>query len=110
MRLNSELAICWDWRPLPENSSWPEGEKYVSSSSGCEDGRLRRIHFHFAPALTVLAHDIYEGGREGLTDPSRRRCMNELQHRVLRFLIALRKNDANRYPNDILCGLSWSAQ
>src|SRR5712691_10606848 len=44
MRLNSESAICWGWRPLPENSSWPEGEHYVASSSGCEDGRLRRIH------------------------------------------------------------------
>jgi len=31
--------------------------------------------------------------------------MNELQHRVLSFLIALRKNDANRYPNDIFVRL-----
>ena len=66
---------------------------------------MRRIRFHFAHALTVLARETYEGGREGLTDPSRRRCMNELQHRVLRFLIALRKNDANRYPNDIFVRL-----
>jgi len=66
---------------------------------------LRRIRLHFAPALTVLARDTYEVGREGLTDPSRLRCMNELQHRVLSFLIALRKNDANRYPNDIFVRL-----
>ena len=105
MRLNSESAICWGWRPLPENSSWPEGEKYVSSSSGCEDGRLRRIHIHFAHALTVLARDTYEVGRDGLTDPSRLRGINELQHRILSFLMALMKNDANRYPNDIFVRL-----
>src|SRR2546422_2401895 len=105
MRLNSESAICWGWRPLPENSSWPEGEKYVSASPGCEDGRLRRLHFHFTHALTVLARDTYEGGRNGLTDPSRLRGMNELQHRVLRFLMALMKHDATRYPHDIFVRL-----
>src|SRR2546423_12934899 len=98
MRRNSASAICWGWRPLPENSSWPEGEQYVSSSSGCEDGRLRRIHVHFAHALPVLARDTYEGGREGLTDPSRRHCMNALQHRGLSVLMALMKDDANRSP------------
>src|SRR5215510_16576515 len=98
MRLNSASAICWGWRPLPENSSWPEGEHYVPSSPGCEDGRVRRIRLHFAHALTVLARDTYEGGREGLTDPSRLRCMNELQHWVLSFLMALMKDDANRSP------------
>ena len=105
MRLNSELAICWGWRSLPENSSWPEGEQDVPSSPGCEDGRVRRIRLHCAHALTVLARDTYEGGTEGLTDPSRLRCMHELQHRLLRFLMALRKNDANRYPNEIFVRL-----
>jgi hypothetical protein len=105
MRLNSESAICWGWRPLPENSSWPEGEQYVASSPGCEDGRLRRLHFHFAHALRVLARDTYEVGRDGLTDPSRLRGMNELQHRVLSFLMALMKDDAHRYPNDMFVRL-----
>jgi len=31
--------------------------------------------------------------------------MNELQHRVLSFLMALMKNDANRYSNDIVVRL-----
>jgi hypothetical protein len=30
--------------------------------------------------------------------------MNELQHRGLRVLMAVMTDDANRYPNDILCG------
>jgi hypothetical protein len=51
--------------------------------------------------LTVLARDTYEVGRDGLTDPSRLRGINELQHRVLSFLMALMKNDANRYPDAI---------
>src|SRR5215510_12988577 len=101
MRLNSASAICWGWRPLPENSSWPEGEQYVPSSPGCEDGRVRRIRFHFAHALTVLARATYEGGREGLTDPSRLRCMNARQHRGLSGLMALMKHDANGYPDEI---------
>ena len=105
MRLNSESAICWGWRPLPENSSWPEGEQYVSSSPGGEDGRLRRIHFHVAHALTGLARATSEVGRAGLTDPSRGRCIHALQHRVLRFLMALMKHDANRYLNDIFVRL-----
>jgi hypothetical protein len=66
---------------------------------------VRRIRFHFAHALTVLARDTSEGGREGLTDPSQLRCMNELQHRVLSCLMALMKHDANRYPNDVFVRL-----
>ncbi len=31
--------------------------------------------------------------------------MNELQHRLLSFLMALMKNDANRYPNDMFVRL-----
>ena len=53
----------------------------------------------------MLARDTYEVGRDGLTDPSRLRCINELQHRVLSFLMAWMKNDANRYPNDIFVRL-----
>ena len=45
-----------------------------------------------------------------MTDPSRLRCINELQHRVLRFLIALMKEDANRYPNDIFVRLILERQ
>src|SRR6266700_4113692 len=105
MRLNSESAICWGWRPLPENSSWPEREQYVFSSPGCEDGRLRRLHFHCAHALPVLARDTYEGGREGLTDPSRLRGIHERQHRGLRVLMALMKDDATRSPKDIVVRL-----
>ena len=75
MRLNSESAICWGWRPLPENSSWPEGEKWslpllAAKTAACADP------LHFAHALTVLARDTYEVGRDGLTDPSRLRCIN----------------------------------
>lgn len=60
---------------------------------------------HFVHALTMLARDTYEGGRDGLTDPSRLRCIHELRHRVLSFLMALMKNDANRYPDDIFVRL-----
>src|SRR5712692_5348023 len=56
---------------------------------------------HLAHALTILARDTYEVGTEGVTNPSRLRRINELQHRVMGFLLALRRNEAGRYPDDV---------
>jgi hypothetical protein len=56
----------------------------------------------FAHAVTILARDTYEVGEKGLTNPSRLRLINEVQHRILSFLLALRKNDEKRYPEDVL--------
>ena len=55
-----------------------------------------------AHSLTILARDTYEVGRNGLTNPSRLRTLNEVQHRVTAFLLALLKNDPKRYPDDVL--------
>jgi hypothetical protein len=55
-----------------------------------------------AHALTILARDTYEVGEEGLTHPSRLRRINEVQHRILGYIIALRKQGAKRYPDDVL--------
>ncbi len=55
-----------------------------------------------AHELTILARDAYDVGGNGLVDPPRLRVVNELQHRVTAFVIALRKNDAGRYPDDVL--------
>jgi hypothetical protein len=52
--------------------------------------------------LTILARDTYAVEEDGLTNPSRLRIMNEIQHRVTGFLMALHKNDAKRYPDDVL--------
>src|SRR5436853_3649579 len=56
----------------------------------------------FAHELTIGARDTYAVGEEGLTDPARMRRINEVQHRILGFIIALRRNDARRYPEDTL--------
>ena len=56
----------------------------------------------FAHELTVLARDTYAAGEDGLTHPARLRLINEVQHRVVSFLIALRQNDSHRYPDDVL--------
>ncbi len=58
-----------------------------------------------AHALTVLARDTYEVKQEGLTDPARMRIINETQHRVIGFLLALVKNDPKRYPDDVLMNI-----
>lgn len=60
---------------------------------------------YFAHALTILARDTYEVGTEGVTNPSRLRHINELQHRVIGFLLALRRNEVGRYPEDVLVKL-----
>lgn len=57
---------------------------------------------HFAHALTILARDTYEVGTEDVANPSRLRRINELQHRITSFLLALRRNEARRYPDEVL--------
>jgi hypothetical protein len=58
-----------------------------------------------AHTLTILARDTYEVGGEGLTQPSRLRRINEVQHRVLGFVMAMRKQGAKRYPDEVLVRL-----
>jgi hypothetical protein len=70
----------------------------------CHYSPQERTHFliQFAHALTILARDTYAVAEEGLTNPSRLRIINELQHRVTSFLITLTKNEVKRYPDDVL--------
>ena len=58
-----------------------------------------------AHALTILARDTYEVGQEGLVNPTRMRIINEKQHRVIGFLLALIRNDPKRYPDDVLMNI-----
>jgi hypothetical protein len=60
---------------------------------------------HFAHTLTILARDTYEVGEEGLTQPARLRRMNEVQHRIMGFLLALMKQEGKRYPDNIFVRL-----
>ena len=55
-----------------------------------------------AHALTILARDTYAVGENGLTNPSRLRIINEIQHRVTGFLLALQRRDPKRYADDVL--------
>ncbi|MDQ3583124.1 MAG: hypothetical protein M3495_16655 [Pseudomonadota bacterium] len=48
--------------------------------------------------MTILARDTYR--EEGLTNPSRLRLINEVQHRVIRFLMGLIKNEEKRYADE----------
>ena len=69
----------------------------------CKYAPHEKIDFlvQFAHALTILARDTYAVS-EGLTNPLRLRIINEIQHRVTGCLMALRKNDSKRYPDDVL--------
>jgi hypothetical protein len=55
-----------------------------------------------AHELTMVARDTYEVGGNGLTRPDRMRAINEVQHRLLGFLVALLRGDPRRYPDDVL--------
>jgi hypothetical protein len=66
------------------------------------DQEKTQFLIRFAHALTIMARDTYAVGEDGLTNPSRLRIINELQHRVTSFLIALIKNEVKRYPDDVL--------
>jgi hypothetical protein len=70
----------------------------------CKYSPQEKLDFlvQFAHALTILAREAYAVGEDGLTNPLRLRIMNEIQHRVTGFLMALRKHDAKRYPDDVL--------
>jgi hypothetical protein len=70
----------------------------------CKYTPQEKIDFliQFAHALTIIARDGYAVGEDGLTNPSRLRIINEIQHRVTGCLMALCKNDSKRYPDDVL--------
>src|SRR5687767_13904942 len=65
------------------------------------DGKGRFVAL-LAHELTILARDTYEVGESGLTNPARMRAINEVQHRLMGFLVALLRDDAQRYPDDVL--------
>jgi hypothetical protein len=52
--------------------------------------------------LTLVARENYGADGEGLSDPQRARRVNELQHRLSAFLWALLRQDAKRYPDEVL--------
>lgn len=52
--------------------------------------------------VTIVARGSYESGQDGLANPQRMRRVNEVQHRVSAFLLALLRNDSQRYPDDVL--------
>src|SRR5439155_118255 len=55
-----------------------------------------------AHELTIVARDTYEVEGDSLSDPSRMRAINEVQHRLLGFLVALLTGDPMRYPDEVL--------
>ena len=79
-------------------------EVHQAIETFCKYSPQEKIDFlvQFAHALTILARDTYAVGEDGLTNPSRLRLMNEIQHRVTGFLMALRKHAVKRYPDAVL--------
>ncbi|HEY0080735.1 MAG TPA: hypothetical protein VGB73_19180 [Pyrinomonadaceae bacterium] len=52
--------------------------------------------------LTLVARASYEAGGDGLTELQRVRRINEVQHRISAFLLALLRDEPQRYPDDVL--------
>lgn len=57
---------------------------------------------HLTYELTIIGRDTYEAGQDGLTDPQRMRRINEVQHSLSGYLLALLRNDRRRYPDEVL--------
>ena len=77
----------------------------VQAFINCSCAEKVSLLLRLAHELTIIARDTYDRESEGLTNPVRMRQINEVQHRVLSFLIALGENNLNRYPDDILVGI-----
>jgi hypothetical protein len=73
-------------------------ETFINSSHAEKVDVLLRL----AHELTILARDTYDPESDGVTNPSRLRSINEIQHRVIGFVLALMTNNPNRYPDDVL--------
>jgi hypothetical protein len=58
-----------------------------------------------AHELTIVGRDTYCLGGSGLDSPQRLRALNEIQHRILAFCLALMKDDPKRYPEDVLLNI-----
>ena len=82
-------------------------EVHQAIETFCKYSPQEKIDFlvQFAHALTILARETYAVGEDGLTNPSRLRIINEIQHRVTGFLVALCKHNVKRYPDDVLVRL-----
>jgi hypothetical protein len=52
--------------------------------------------------LTIVARDTYDPGQDGLINPTRMRVINEIQHRISAYLVALKQDDAKPEPDDVL--------
>src|SRR5690242_18271076 len=65
----------------------------------------RTFLLRLAHELTIVARDTYEAGTERVTNAPRLRALNEIQHRILGFLIALTNDDPRRYPDEVLAAI-----
>ncbi len=60
---------------------------------------------HLMHELTIIARDSYEAGQDGLTNPSRVRLINEVQHQLSALLLKLLRDDQQRFPDEFLVRL-----
>ena len=52
--------------------------------------------------LTLVVRESYEVGGDSLSEPQRVKRINEVQHRISAFLLALLRDESQRYPDDVL--------
>lgn len=57
---------------------------------------------YFSHYLTVITRDAYEVGTENITNQSKMRWINEIQHQLSSHLLALLENNSERYADDVL--------
>ena len=77
-------------------------EEYIAVFSSYSVEEKKEFIARLMYELTLVARDNYEVGGDGLTNPQRMRRINEVQHRVGAYLMALTRDNPNRYPDDVM--------
>ncbi len=79
-----------------------ESSTFINTFSALPAQEKTKALVRLSQELTIVARDTYQTGTLGLLQPVRLRAINEVQHRVSAHFLALLRNDAGRYPDEVL--------
>lgn len=76
-------------------------ESEIRNFSELSSNEQARFMTHFMYELTLEARNFYTPGGEQKVDPLKLRFINEIQHRVTRFIEQILIDDPSRPSNDV---------
>lgn len=76
-------------------------ESEIRNFSDLSSNEQARFMVHFMYELTLEARSFYAPGGQQAVDPMKLRFVNEVQHRVTRFIEQILIDDPSRPSNDV---------